>query len=204
MTPAASRTRRGERGPVRLVGDALLDLAAVGGGLCIVLVVLALVFDITLIMFKTGSMSPTIPAGSVALVQQIPAADIVPGDVITVDRPDALPVTHRVTDVTDAGGATRIITMKGDANLQEDPAPYTVDTVRRVLGSVPDLAHVIVRISDPPVMAAITVLVAGLVTWSSWPTAQRRNPSRHTSRRGRRREENAPSEDSPHGARADA
>jgi signal peptidase len=167
------------RGLLLGLREFLLNMAAVGGAVCILLVVLALLFDITLIMFKTGSMSPTIPAGSVALVQEIPAADVATGDVITVDRPGSLPITHRVTSVTDAGGDTRIITMKGDANDTEDPAPYTVNTVRRVLGSVPGLAPVIVHVSEPPVLAGITLAVAGLVTWGSWPSSSTRRTTRH-------------------------
>ena len=54
-------------------------------------------------MFKTGSMSPTITAGSVALVREIPASEINVGDVVTVDREDALPVTHRVTSIVYPG-----------------------------------------------------------------------------------------------------
>ncbi|MGV0110840.1 signal peptidase I [Arthrobacter sp. CP30] len=163
--------------------ELLLNLAAVGGALCVLLVILALLLDITLIMFKTGSMAPSIPAGSVAVVQEIPASDVHVTDVVTVDRAGALPITHRVTSIKDAGGPARTITMKGDANVAGDPAPYTVTSVRRVLFSVPRLAPVIVRMSEPAVMAVITLAVAGLVTWGSWPTrtpANRTTPARTT------------------------
>src|SRR5699024_11365969 len=85
--PARGHWRRGWRA----VGGVGLNLAALGGALCLVLAVLAVVFDIGLIMFRTGSMSPTIPAGSVAVVRQIDAEQIEVGDVVTVDRPGALP-----------------------------------------------------------------------------------------------------------------
>lgn len=161
----------------RLIREILLNLAAVGGAVCILLVVVALAFDITLIMFRTGSMSPAIPAGSVAVVRAIPAAEVRTGDVVTVDRPGDLPITHRVTSVTATGGSERSITMRGDANTSDDPAPYAVHTVRRVLWSVPGLAPVIVRLSEPPVLAGITLTVAGLVTWGSWPPPTGRAPS---------------------------
>ena len=77
---------------------------------------------ITLMMFSTGSMSPTIPAGSVAIVQEGPASEIEVGDVVTVDLGDLLPVTHRVTSVEPgAVDDQRIITMRGDANEQDRP-----------------------------------------------------------------------------------
>lgn len=162
---------------MRHLREVLLNLTAVGGAVCILLVVAALAFDITLIMFRTGSMSPTIPAGSVAVVREIPAAEIQADDVVTVDRRGDLPITHRVTSVADTGGPARTITMRGDANASDDPAPYTVDTVRRVLWSAPGLAPVIVRLSEPPVLAGITLAVAGLVTWGSWPPSAARHRS---------------------------
>ena len=87
-------------------------IAAASGVACMVLVVLALTAGITLIMFRTGSMSPSIPAGAVAVVQRVPASSIEIGDVVTVDRSGDLPVTHRVTSV-EAGAeeGQRIITV---------------------------------------------------------------------------------------------
>jgi signal peptidase len=154
----------------RFLGSAVLNLAALGGLICLILVALVFAFNVSLIMFKTGSMSPTIPAGSLSFVQEIPATEIKVGDVVTVDRPAALPITHRVTSVADGpSNAERIITMKGDANESEDPFPYTVDTVRIVLGSVPNLAYGVVWLSNPWVMAVLTLGASGLVTWAFWP-----------------------------------
>ncbi|MFL4480126.1 signal peptidase I [Paeniglutamicibacter sp. ORCA_105] len=158
------------RGAGRFLGDAVLSLAAFGGFICVLLVILAFVFNVSLIMFKTGSMAPTIPAGSLAVVREIPAPEIRVGDVVTVDRPAALPITHRVTSV--AGGpspAERVITMKGDANEAEDPGPYTVGNVRIVMGSVPNLAYGVVWLSSPWVLALLTLGASGLVTWAFWP-----------------------------------
>jgi signal peptidase len=181
----AVRTRERRRAGT-VVGDILLTAGAVGGALCIVLVLLAVVFHISLIMFKTGSMSPTIPAGSLALVYQIPAAEARVGEVVTIDRPGALPISHRVTSVTDAGGQSRHITMRGDANPSDDPVPYTVSTVRQVLFSIPRLAYFVVFLSDPLVLGIITVAVAALVTWAFWPRERERTGGGR-SRRGRRR-----------------
>jgi signal peptidase len=168
----------------------LLNLAAAGGAVCIVLVVLALVFHITLIMFKTGSMAPEIPAGSLAVVREIPAADARVGQIVTVDRPGELPVTHRVVRVTPAAGTAEpaetagaaepgaaTLVLKGDANPVNDPAPYTVPTVRLVVWLAPGLARVIVWLSDPFVLGGLTVAVAGLITWALWPGKAR--PARH-------------------------
>lgn len=151
-------------------------MLALGGLVCIVLFVAAMLFNVSVIMFKTGSMSPTIPAGSAALVREIPASEIQVGDVVTVSRADALPVTHRVTSVapSESGSAdARTITMRGDANAQDDPAPYDVETVDLVMFSVPGLAHVIVWFSNPFVLGGITIAAALLVTWAFWPRDER-------------------------------
>ncbi|MFE4080873.1 signal peptidase I [Paenarthrobacter sp. YIM B13468] len=163
--------------------ETLLNLAAAGGTVCLIAVVLAVAFNITLILFKTGSMSPTIPAGSLAVVREIPAAEIKIGDVVTVDRPGKLPITHRIQSVGPAEGAARTITMKGDANADADPAPYVVERVRIVLWSVPGLAYPLAAAANPVVLGVTTVCVAALVSWVLWP----RNGSRNGSGRGQRR-----------------
>ena len=171
------------------LADAALTLAAIGGVICIAAVIAATFFDITLIMFKTGSMSPTIPTGSLAIVREIPASEAAVGDVVTVDRPNLLPITHRVTSVTDAGNGFTSITMRGDANATEDPEPYVVNTVRTVLFSAPGLATVVVGFSNPYVLGGITVGAAILVTWAFWPRgggrSQHRERGQH-SQHGRR------------------
>ncbi|KAA0962775.1 signal peptidase I [Microbacterium sp. ANT_H45B] len=158
----------------RLVVDVLLWAAAIAGTICMVLVVLALTAQITLIMFRTGSMSPTIPAGSVAVVQQVPASEIAVGDVVTVDRPGDLPVTHRVTSVAPGeSGEQRVLTMRGDANAADDPYSYTVESVRVVLFSVPGIATVIVALGDPVVLGGLTIAATALVVWAFWPRRAR-------------------------------
>ncbi|PCE14613.1 S26 family signal peptidase [Microbacterium sp. SZ1] len=167
--PSARKRRVG-----RLLVDSALWIAAAAGVVCIALVVLAFAAQVTLIMFRTGSMSPTIPAGSVAVVQQVPASQVGVGDVVTVDRPGELPITHRITSVAD--GVTedeRVITMRGDANASDDPFPYAVTSVRRVLFSVPGVASVIVALSDPLVLGGITVAATVLVVWAFWPRKRR-------------------------------
>ena len=179
-TLAPSR-RPSHRGPGRVIGDVLLWIAAIGGVICIVLVILAFTAQITLIMFRTGSMSPTIPAGSVAVVQRVPAGQIAVGDVVTVDRAGELPVTHRVTS-TGPGERPeeRVITMRGDANTTDDPFPYTVTSARIVLFSVPGIAVLIVSMGNPLVLGALTVAATALVVWAFWPRSgseSRRDPT---------------------------
>lgn len=159
------QARRG----VTAVGNGLLTLASIGGVICIAFVLLAVFFHVTLIMFKTGSMSPTIPTGSLAVVREIPATEIRIGDVVTVDRDGALPITHRVTSITPEGDGVESITLRGDANPTEDPAPYLVSRVRLVVFAVPGLAYAVAAVSNPLALGLITLGAAAVVTWAFWP-----------------------------------
>ena len=159
-------TRQSFAGRVR---ETLLNVAAAGGAVCIIAVLCAVLFNVSLVLFKTGSMAPGIPAGSLAVVREISAGEIRIGDVVTVDRPGQLPITHRVQSVEPGEGATRVITMKGDANLAADPAPYQVDRVRLVLWSVPGLAYPVAAAANPLVLGGTTLAVSALVTWVLWP-----------------------------------
>lgn len=171
-----SRHRRTRTQPRRRllsrVGSLLLTLLSALGLVCIALVVLGLVMNVSLVMFSTGSMAPTIPAGSVALVREVPASEIEVGDVVTVDRDGRLPVTHRVTEILAVDGESVTFTMQGDANEQEDAEPYTAERVRLVLGSVPGVARAVASLQSPVVLGLLTLGVALLVTWAFWPRAE--------------------------------
>ncbi|GAB3400124.1 hypothetical protein GCM10027515_07540 [Schumannella luteola] len=177
--PIAHRRPRPRRegGARSVLVDVVLWVAAAGGAVCLAAVIGATVFHATIIMFSTGSMSPTIPSGSAALVQQIPAAEAKVGDVVTVERPGGLlPITHRVVGIEAPEGrasAVREITLRGDANADDDPAPYRVEQVRIVRVAVPGLAHIVVWFGNPFVLGGLTIGAAVLVTWAFWP---RRRP----------------------------
>lgn len=147
----------------------LLTVLSVLGLGCIVLVILGLTMNMSLVMFSTGSMAPTIPAGSVALVQEIPAGDIEVGDVVTVERSGKLPVTHRVTEILAVEDDAATFTMQGDANDTPDTEPYTAETVRIVRGHIPGVARVVVAFQNPLTLGALTIGAALLVTWAFWP-----------------------------------
>lgn len=163
MSRGIARRSRG------IVGRILLDVLALGGLVCILLVVASFVFKVSIVMFATGSMSPTIPAGSIALVREVPATEIEVGDVVTVDRDPELPVTHRVLEIQGVDGDLVTFTMQGDDNVDPDPFPYVETTVREVLWSAPGLANAVVRLQDPFVLGGITLGATVLVTWAFWP-----------------------------------
>ena len=177
---ASHRVSRG-RSMWSYIGGGIGNLLAVGGVVCIALVILAVSMNISLIMFKTGSMSPTIPTGSVAVVKEISADEIRVGDVIAVDREEGqLPVTHRVVEVYPQSPGEALVQMKGDANPNVDPGMYRVETVRKVLWSVPELAKVIVWFGNPYVLGGISLVAALGVLWAFWPRGEEENANGRT------------------------
>lgn len=168
-------TARARRWWVR-TGDTALAVAAVLGVLCIVLVIAAAFFDVRVMLFSTGSMSPTIPAGSAAVVRSIPASDVAVGDVVTVERAGHLPITHRVTSVSsapDLDDGARVLTMRGDANEADDPFPYAVERVRLVVFAVPGVAPLVAAMGSPWVIGTVTVAATALVVAMFWPRRRR-------------------------------
>lgn len=150
-------------------GDVLLTVASIAGALCILGAIAAATLHVTLILFSTGSMSPGIPAGAVALVREIPATEARVGDVVTVDRPHALPITHRVVTARPLGDGRVQLVLRGDANAENDPAPYDVTRVRLVFASVPGGAQVISALSSPLFLGGATLAATALVAWAFWP-----------------------------------
>ncbi|GAA3698015.1 hypothetical protein GCM10022377_08670 [Zhihengliuella alba] len=194
-----------------VLGGALLNVAAAAGAVCILLAIAAVFFNVSVMLFKTGSMEPTIPTASAALVREIPAADARVGDIVTVERPGLMPVTHRITSIAPAGdGGAYTLTMQGDANEQEDPFPYTVAEVGRVFFHVPGVANAVVWFGNPWVLGSLTIAASLLVVWAFWPREPKEMgaPRRHrrhrsnSSRPGRpsRRSEQSHQSHRSHGA----
>lgn len=140
--------------------------------------------DATLVTFRTGSMSPTIPQGSMAVTLPVTAAELRTGDVVTVQRDgEALPVTHRVVEVRTpppelaAPAGARELVLQGDANATVDARPYVVTEVRRTVFAVPRLGAALMVIQSPIGMGSLTLLAGALVTWAFWPRSSTPAPS---------------------------
>src|SRR5687767_8784626 len=117
-------------------------------------------------------MSPAFPADSVLLVRDVPARDVGIGDVVTVTRDGAVPITHRVVAAEPAGNATAL-TLRGDANDVDDPEPYRVSRVGYVIGGIPFGGGALAAVQSPLGLGAATAIVALLVLWAWWPRRER-------------------------------
>lgn len=143
------------------------------GALVAAVAVAVLAFGFSVVRLATGSMTPTYPADSVLLVRDVPADEVGPGDVVTVSRDGAIPITHRVVTANPGPAGVELV-LRGDANDADDPEPYHVRRVGLVVGGIPFGGAALAAIQSPLGLGGATVLVAGLVLWAWWP---RREPA---------------------------
>ncbi|PPF62298.1 S26 family signal peptidase [Clavibacter michiganensis] len=171
----------GSRRPRRLatvvtrIRDAALALAGLAGLAAIAWGIATLFFGFSLVTFATGSMAPTIPTGSLALVREVPASELEVGQVVTLQRGgERLPITHRIIAIEpDPNVPTgRIVSMQGDANTIPDLFPYHVKTGKVILGSVAGGQAVSDAIGSPITLVAVTLGAGALVLWAFWPRTQ--------------------------------
>ena len=112
----------------------------------------------------SGSMEPNIPVGSVVWVEDVPAAQIQKGDVITfVTSSTGPPTTHRVVYKAGTGENATYVT-KGDAN--EGPDAETIpqsNVVGEVVYVVPYLGQLIIFASSRNGILLMVVVPSGLL-----------------------------------------
>jgi len=171
--PAAASPPRRTFERVRAVVVAVVGTIGLA---CVLAWAAAALAGLSFVVVTTGSMAPTIPAGGIAVTHRADAADLAPGDVVTVPRPGSdLPVTHRVVSVDRVPGdeAARSLTLRGDDNDTDDRDPYVVREAGLVLVHAPRLGSVLVALTSPPARGAAVAAVGALVVWAFWPSRQR-------------------------------
>ncbi|MGA8987302.1 signal peptidase I [Aeromicrobium sp.] len=157
---------------LKLTREAALSLTAVVGAISVVVMLLSFAFGVHPLLFKSGSMEPTISTGDLSIARTIKAPELHIGDIVSVREPHQDRVTHRVVDVQGTG-ATRQVTLKGDANRVIDPAVYNVKDAERVLFTVPKAGYAVAWFSHAPgsfVLAAYVALLLLLIAQRS-PTS---------------------------------
>jgi signal peptidase I len=161
--------------------EVFLTVIATAGFLCLAALIAGVIFHISFVVFRTGSMEPKFPVGALSLVIETPAAALRPGDVASVMRENStVLVTHRVMEVNAVPGSRNTVelVLRGDANSVEDPFPYRVQTAKKVFFTVPVLGQWIMAVRGPGIIGASSVLLAALVVWAFWP---KRSRPRHRS-----------------------
>jgi signal peptidase I len=129
---------------LRRLGDRALTVAAVLGGLSLVTAIVLALSGITPLIVTSGSMSPGMPTGSLALSRTVAVEELAVGDVVSVLDSRATRVTHRVVSIGDDG-----LTLQGDANPSPDAPTYDVESADRVIVSLPHAGTALAVASGP-------------------------------------------------------
>ena len=138
-----------------------------------------------LVVIAGPSMSPTIPIGAVVLERTVPIQEIAVDDVVTVQMPNGVAITHRVVRVGDARGETYLET-RGDANDAADPTVVPATAVTGVVSlSLPVVGFILAFLAVPTGIASIICHVGSLDVRDLVPRGAR-SPSRHRPRAGGR------------------
>lgn len=153
--------------------ELLLTAGAVVGSLCLLVAIVGLVSDVKPLVFRSGSMGPEIPAGSLALARTVVAPDLREGDVVSVITSDGGRVTHRVVRIEGAAGPMRALTLRGDANPSPDAESYTVAAADRVFFTLPGIGHVVALLGSRLGLLMLGGLSVGLVIYAFRPTGRR-------------------------------
>ncbi|SDS84491.1 signal peptidase I [Microlunatus soli] len=162
--PTEPATRRVAGRTLITIGDVALWVVAVLGACSLLLTLAAVLFAVRPLIFRSGSMAPTITAGSLALAHRVPADAVRVGDIVSVTTDDTR-VTHRVISTRPDGDRT-LLRLRGDANSAPDRDPYRVATVDKVWFAVPAMGYVISWLSRPPgvfVLAGYAAAMLALV-----------------------------------------
>ena len=169
---------RATGGPTVRRGATLIarGLVVAGAGLglaAILLAVVCLAAGARPLIFRSGSMSPSIPAGSMAFARTVPAAELRVGDVVTV-RVDDARVTHRIIAL-DRHGDVALLQLKGDANAAADRAVYPVRDAPRTWFSLPYLGSVVTWLGSPiGGIALAAYLLFAIAVLRGWTNSARR------------------------------
>lgn len=150
------------RAAVGRLPDWLLTAAAVLGGLALLATAVGFAAGIRPVFLRSGSMGPTMPTGTLAFAEEVPAAEIRVGDVVCVRTSTGVRVTHRVVSLEEVGDGV-VLRLKGDANTAPDAEAYRVSTAYRVIGHVPFLGRLVAAVSQPWGLVVLGGVVVSLL-----------------------------------------
>jgi signal peptidase I len=133
------------------------------------------------LVVRSGSMSPTIPTGSIVFYKKIDAAKVKVGDVIVFAKPGQADekVTHRVFQIGSSSTGPFFVT-KGDANgAPDDWRIPAVGTGWIAAGHVPVLGYVLADLQSPAgrlLLLIVPAVLLGLITLYELVTERRKGP----------------------------
>lgn len=147
----------------------ILTVVAVLGVSLALIVVAALIFNLSFPTFLSGSMSPTINTGALAVMREVPASELRSGDIVMTQTNKGTNVTHRVVSIKplDGNSGNYAMVMRGDANPANDAEVYVIDKAERVLWWQNGLGTALTNLrEDRRIFAGFAIAIAFLVYWS--------------------------------------
>lgn len=146
-------------------------LLGIIGAIAIAWLLASWILGLHLVILATGSMSPTMPAGTAVIERTADAAGLAIGDVVSVPRAhDGQLVTHRIVGIDDTEDpAQSALTLRGDANRTDDSEQYVVSKVGLVLFAIPGLGIALSAVTSPIGLTALGLVLAGAILWVLWP-----------------------------------
>lgn len=169
-SPAAERTRNPRVALAGRIVSWLLVAAATVIALGLIAVSIGPRFlPYQALVVRSGSMSPTIPTGSVVFYRKVDASKVKVGDIIVFDKPGQQneKVTHRVFKISN-GPTGRYFTTKGDANgAADDWRVPAVGTGWVARFHVPTLGYILADLQSTTarlLLLVIPALLLGLIT----------------------------------------
>lgn len=158
------------------IREVALTFGAIAGLICIVATVAALLFDVKPLIFRSGSMSPEITTGSLALARTVPASELSVGDIVSVENTGGTRITHRVYAIQEQTTDSASVTLKGDANADPDVEPYVITEAERVIWSAGGLGYVAAWLSSSTAIFLGGALVGALLVIVARPSRRHNNP----------------------------
>ncbi len=165
-----------ERGPEKglwhyaVIGlSAALLLAVLS--LAVVVIVIPKLSGATPLTVLTSSMEPTLPPGTLIVVQPIDVAELAVGDVATYQIRSGEPevITHRIIAISEATTGARTFEFQGDNNSDPDPDPILAEQIQgRVTYSVPLVGWANVAVNGENRTWIIPVLAVGLFSYAGY------------------------------------
>jgi signal peptidase len=151
----------------------LLGLTLLLAALVIVVPMVAGAVPLTIL---SGSMEPTMPVGSLAVVRPVETDEVQIGDVITYlpNPEDPTAITHRVIAIDNNQDGTRTFTTQGDANDSPDDPVQDFQVRGEVWYTIPWLGYVNTAVNGEErtiavyVVAGVFFLWAGTLWWRAW------------------------------------
>lgn len=116
------RGKRAEKGSI--TGWIITTVAAVG----IIWFAVGL-FPLQPALVGSGSMEPKMYPGDVVIIAKVPTDNIETGDVIQFRVPEEVTVMHRVIEIQETEGGSKVFITKGDANDEPDSEPVIPENV---------------------------------------------------------------------------